>query len=669
MADIYLMNEDCRCRGAGDITISRREFFMCHQVPSFSPAPKPLPWAVCLLLLVAGGLPLSLPAASPSIVDVLKIKPVQQPVEYDQPTAGEAEQCTLAPETKGMHVGWFLRNGEGQLLRRFVDTNQDQKVDQWCYYKNGIEVYRDIDSNYNGTADQYRWLGTAGMRWGIDRTGNQRIDSWKAISAAEVSQELVWALKTADQARFKLVLLSEADLRQLELGGELAAMLNKKRTESLAGFVELARRQKVVKISSRWVHFGGGMPGLLPAGSPGAARDVVVLDNAAAVVENGEQHNQLFVGSLVQVGACWKLVDMPRQLVAEQPIAGGFFFQLPASPTSVGEVVPMGLSEAEQELVGQLELMDRQLAAAASTAQKAELNRKRADLIEQLVQAAPSAEQKSIWLRQLADTLSAAVQAGDYPGGVERLGALTRQLSQKNGHPDIAYVTIRLLSASYGESLQRPGADYEKIQQKWIADLTQFVGRFPASPDAAEAILQLAIALEFNGDAEKAIPWYRTITTKFARTAVAPKAAGAIRRLQSRGKVIPLSGTTLGGQKIDLATFRGQSRWVVVYYWASWCQPCKQDMQLLRQLKARHGTNLVLLGVNLDQDAADARKAVTEWNVHWPQLHEKGGMESRLANEMGVITLPTMLVIDGAGRVLHHDLHISKLEQLLGQLK
>ena len=44
-------------------------------------------------------------------------------------------------------------------------------------------------------------------------------------------------------------------------------------------------------------------------------------------------------------------------------------------------------------------------------------------------------------------------------------------------------------------------------------------------------------------------------------------------------------------------------------------------------------------------------------------------MESRLANQMGVITLPTMLVIDGAGRVLHHDLHISKLEQLLGQLK
>ena len=92
-------------------------------------------------------------------------------------------------------------------------------------------------------------------------------------------------------------------------------------------------------------------------------------------------------------------------------------------------------------------------------------------------------------------------------------------------------------------------------------------------------------------------------------------------------------------------------------------------MQLLGSLKARHGSDLVLVGVNLDQDPGDARKAVSQWAVNWPQLHEKGGMESRLANEMGVITLPTMIVIDADGRVLNHDLHVSRLEQRLEQLK
>jgi thiol-disulfide isomerase/thioredoxin len=608
-------------------------------------------------------------AADQQLVTALKIKPVQAPVDYDQPTPEAVEKCTLSVETKGLNVGWFLRNDSGQLLRRFVDTNKDKNVDQWCYYKNGIEVYRDIDSNFNGKADQYRWLGTAGMRWGIDRNGDQRIDSWKTISAAEVSLELVWALKDADLARFQAILLSEVDLRKLNLGDELADRLKQKQSESVAGFVQLARRQQLVKKTSRWVHFGAGIPGLLPAGTAGVGIDLVVQDNAAALIEDGDRSGQLFVGSLVQVGACWKLIDMPRHLDGEQPIAAqGFFLQVPVSGAQPVGPVPMGLSQAEQELVEQLEAIDRQLVAAALQ-QKTELHEKRADLIEKLIQAAREPQQKSNWIRQLADTLSAAVQSGDFPAGVGRLTRLTQQLSQQQGHPDTAYVTISLLTASYGQSLERPGADYEKIQQKWIDDLTQLMVRFPNNPDAAEAMFQLAIALEFAGETGKAIPWYRKINNSFPKSAVAAKAAGAVRRLEAKGKVIQVAGTSLDGNRVDVATFRGRSKLVVVHYWASWAESYKEEMQLLKQLQARHGSDLVVLGVNLDMDATVARKVITDLGVSWPQLFEKGGMDSRLANEMGVVSLPTLLVIDATGKVLHTDLHVTKLEQLLGTLK
>lgn len=45
-------------------------------------------------------------------------------------------------------------DGSGQILRTFADTNGDNIVDQWSYFKDGIEVYRDIDANFNGKADQ-----------------------------------------------------------------------------------------------------------------------------------------------------------------------------------------------------------------------------------------------------------------------------------------------------------------------------------------------------------------------------------------------------------------------------------------------------------------------------------------------------------------------------------
>ncbi len=63
-------------------------------------------------------------------------------------------KCTIKAEKVDGQTGWVVRDPHGQILREFVDTNGDNVVDRWSYFKDGIEVYRDIDSNYNGKADQ-----------------------------------------------------------------------------------------------------------------------------------------------------------------------------------------------------------------------------------------------------------------------------------------------------------------------------------------------------------------------------------------------------------------------------------------------------------------------------------------------------------------------------------
>ena len=92
-----------------------------------------------------------------------------------------------------------MRNPQGETLRRFADTNADNTVDQWCYFLDGVEVYRDIDANFNGKADQYRWFHTAGSRWGIDKDENRKIDAWKQISPHEVAEQVVIACAVASR--------------------------------------------------------------------------------------------------------------------------------------------------------------------------------------------------------------------------------------------------------------------------------------------------------------------------------------------------------------------------------------------------------------------------------------------------------------------------------------
>ena len=111
----------------------------------------------------------------------------------------------------------------------------------------------DIDQDFNGKADQYRWLGTAGVRWGVDRDEDGELDRWKQISAEEVSAEIVRALADRDAERFARVLISDTEIEQLGLGAQQKTDLLKKTAAAKTGFSNLARRQKVITPRTRWV--------------------------------------------------------------------------------------------------------------------------------------------------------------------------------------------------------------------------------------------------------------------------------------------------------------------------------------------------------------------------------------------------------------------------------
>ena len=250
------------------------------------------------------------------------------------------------------------------ILRKFVDTNDDNVVDQWSYYKDGVEVYRDIDSNFNGKADQYRWFHTGGSRWGLDPNEDGVIDSWKSISAEEVTAEVVAAIATHDADRFARLLLTPAELKSLGLGKSRAESVAEKIAKAAADFKAMSARQKVVTRDATWVQFSANRPGIVPAGTDESTKDLRVYENVVAIVESGGKHGQVQIGTLVQVGDAWRVIDLPQPMVEGQADATpvGFFFQ--ASMTHRSEPASGGASEASQKLLADLEDLDREAAKA-----------------------------------------------------------------------------------------------------------------------------------------------------------------------------------------------------------------------------------------------------------------------------------------------------------------
>ncbi len=600
-----------------------------------------------------------LQAANPTVAEALAFQPVQKDVQFDKPDGAEIAKCTIKAEKIAGKVGWVVRDGAGQMLRNFVDTNADNAVDQWSYYKDGVEVYRDIDANFNRKVDQCRWLNTAGTRWGLDVNEDTKIDQWKSISAEEVTAELVAAIRDHDRARFEHVLLNPKEIKLLGVGKGKADLLAEQIEMALGSFPKIVSAQKLVTPGTKWVSFAGNQPGLVPAGTDDSTADLNVYENVMAMIETDGKPQAISVGAIVRVKDTWRLIDVPQMSEGTADHESRpFFFPVPRTERPDQNVVAKP-NEKMQKLMDELQKMGE--ITPASTPK--ELTR-RCELIEEIAGEA-EAEGKNNWYRQLADTLSASVQTGNYPEGIDKLKSLSDRYRTVLKDEGLAfYAEFRFLTAEHGQALAKPG-DFAKVQAKWIDDLKAFVDAAKKYPDSADAMMELAIAEEFGGSEDEAKKWYETLATDYPDSPLHRKAEGARLRLDSIGKSIPLQGKLVTGEKFDLAQLKNKV--VLVQYWATWCEPCKSDMPLLKDLRAKF-KNFEVVGVCLDADKEAMTSFLKENDPHWPQLFEDGGLDSRFAVSLGIQTLPTMFLIDKQGKVVSRNIRGEGLETELKKL-
>lgn len=601
-------------------------------------------------------------AAAPSAEQALKLKPVQDDVQYTTPTDSQIEKCTIKAEPIDGQTGWVVRDEAGQLLRRFVDSNNDNVVDMWCYYQDGIEVYRDVDSNHNGKADQSRWINTGGTRWGIDKNEDGRIDSWSVISPEEVTAEVVAAMAQRDSARFERLVLTKEELAQLGLGEEMAKELGESIATAANDFNEAVKVQQMVTGKTEWASFGAVRPGMVPQGASGSKKDLIVYENVVAMVTTEGKHGEVLVGTLVKVGDAWRVLDAPKSLDPnrQEMVDSGRFFSVAAfnRRPEAGTTTPEGMDGETQKLLTQLEEVDKKNPGATYDAERVKLLEKLASISE--------GEDKAQWIRQLADMLAAAAQTGEYPKGVDELKELYAKLSKDKANEDLAgYVKFRYLQSDYNLSFQAPNPDYAKIQTKWVEDLEGFIKEYPNCSLTPEAMLQLGMAQEFAGQEDDAKKWYGELAQKFPKSEIAPKAAGAKRRLESVGKAIPLKGQDIMTKSpFDLAQLRGKV--VLVHYWATWCKPCQSDMSQIKELLAKYGRDgFVPVGISVDSDPQKLGEFLKQAKLprNWPQLYEAGGIDnSPLANQLGILSLPTMILIGKDGKVANRNIHVTELD-------
>ena len=259
---------------------------------------------------------------------VLNYKP-KQDVDYDfkfkgSPPAEVLEKAHMAKAEelfKGK-LGYVMADETNRVVRVLLDGNEDRKLDYFSYYKDGVEVYREIDTDYDSRRNEYRWFGSAGTRWGIDRNQDGEIDQWKIISAEEVAFEAFMAIRDRDDARYQRLLMTPEEFRSLGLTGYVAKDAAARLDNARKGFGEMVRGQKAITASSKWINSGNGQPSLAAVGA-GLSKDLICHDHASSVFLNGSETDTLAIGTMVKIGEVWRLMELPQVVPRGKPIENG----------------------------------------------------------------------------------------------------------------------------------------------------------------------------------------------------------------------------------------------------------------------------------------------------------------------------------------------------------
>jgi peroxiredoxin len=628
--------------------------------------------AVCCLF---GGMATAGMAADYSPKDLLKFRPTQSGVDYDTPADQAAvDACKVELVTDGQKrtVGYALRDGQGKLLRRFVITSGGKYLNQWSYFQDGFEVYRENDIDGDRSLDECRWMNAGGTRVAVVKGG--KIANWKRLSAEEASKVLVQALVAGDMGLLDSVMATPQELAGAGVPREVIEKIAG-RADKRAEAVE-AMQKTLSGWTSRtvWNRFDGTFPHVIPADpGTGLEKDLILYENAVifaglpGMQSNTAKTSFLQVPEMIRLGDTWKFVELPRAVEPDKTVVASSS-GIRAALFDIGSAAPQR-DEAMDAALKSLADYDNANARLQTGEKKdvAQFHYGRIPLLNAIVKVAKDPEDQLSYRKQIVDSLVAAYQTGSYPKARKVLDGIIDENSKLS-----SYAAYRSIGAEFVMRNEEPGSNFLANQKKWMGELEGFLNRFGKSDEAAEVWLQLGSSNEFNAEEDKAREDYNKLVENFADTPSGKKAAGALRRLDLVGKPVAIKGTSLTGETIDTVGYRGKS--VLVVFWASWGgQSVRRELPDLVKLYDKfHAKGLEVIGVSLDNEKADLEAFLKEQQMAWPQIFEPGGIDSRLATEYGIISLPTMFLIDGQGKVVNRSLRTAseverQLEKLLTQ--
>jgi peroxiredoxin len=146
--------------------------------------------------------------------------------------------------------------------------------------------------------------------------------------------------------------------------------------------------------------------------------------------------------------------------------------------------------------------------------------------------------------------------------------------------------------------------------------------------------------------------FFITVLQAKDQSSPSPKISSAVesfgvQRFEEKRDSIPFSLKDLNGNQVSLSDYKGKP--VLLFFWATWCVACKEDIVLLEKFSEGKRDRLAILTVAIDGEKEARVKSVVKKNkITLPVLLD---IKERTARKYGVRMVPSAFIINQEGRM------------------
>ena len=125
-----------------------------------------------------------------------------------------------------------------------------------------------------------------------------------------------------------------------------------------------------------------------------------------------------------------------------------------------------------------------------------------------------------------------------------------------------------------------------------------------------------------------------------------------------------ITALTPAGEELSLSQLVGQTDYVLLDFWASWCRPCRRFIPVLKEIYVGQPEgHLQILSCSVDQDVMAWQAALNEEQMPWPQMREDANHVC--SDKYGVQYIPFTVLIDREGHIVALNPEEPQLEEIL----